>query len=219
MYKIPFEAADPPMYIINKKVSKILNYDSMFTINPGVPFTFPSPGLYYIQSDTSRAEGFSIRCEEEHFPRLVKMEDIFEPIIYLSTLDELNKLKVAKDKKQAFESYWLKTTNSEEKAKKIIRWYYQRIEDANRFFTSYKEGWKTDMGMIYIFFGAPDAVYNNGITEKWNYSKKEELPAISFNFIRLRNVFSSKHYILERNREFKTPWYRRVDMFRKGLLL
>jgi GWxTD domain-containing protein len=217
-YPSPFDAADPPMYLINKKVSKILNYDSLYTLNRGEPFTLPGPGLYFIQSDTSQMAGISIRCEEEHYPRLVKMEDIFEPIIYLSTLEELNKLKSATNKKEAFESYWLKIAKSEEKARKLIRWYYQRIEDANGFFTTYKEGWKTDMGLIYIFFGAPDEVYNNGFSEKWNYSKKDELPAISFNFIRLKNAFSSKHYILERSYDYKSSWYRRVDMFRKGIL-
>ena len=113
---------------------------------------------------------------------------------------------------------WLKITKSEEKARKVIRWYYQRVEEANSFFSSYKEGWKTDMGMIYIFFGAPDGVYNNGVSEQWIYSKKEELPAISFNFIRKKNVFSSKLYSLERKHEYKTQWYRRVDIFRKGLM-
>jgi GWxTD domain-containing protein len=217
-YQFPFEAADPPMYIINKKVNKTLNYDSLYVLNTGMPFTLPGPGLYYIQSDTSRIEGYSVRCEEEHYPRMVKMEDVFAPIIYLSTLEELNKLKSATNKKEAFESYWLKIAKSEEKARKLIRWYYLRVEEANGLFTTYKEGWKTDMGLIYIFFGPPDEVYNNGATEKWNYLKKEDLPAISFNFTRLRNAFSSKHYILERSYDYKSSWYRRVDMFRKGLL-
>ena len=33
-------------------------------------------------------------------------------------------------------------------------------------FTSYKQGWKTDKGMIYIIFGAPDEVLKDGEREE-----------------------------------------------------
>ncbi len=217
-YKHNFEPADPPMSLINKKVGKELNYDSLFEIDTGKVFTFPGRGLYFIQSDTSSTTGITIRCQEGHYPKLVLMEDIFEPIIYMSTEDELNTLKNSSDKRKTFESYWLKIAKTQERARKIIRGYYDNIEEADNFFTSYKEGWKTDMGMIYIFFGAPDAVYNNGLTEKWLYGKKGNYPSAIFIFDRLLNVFSSKSYILERNENYRSLWFQRIDRWRKGAL-
>ena len=39
--------------------------------------------------------------------------------------------------------------------------FYQRIEEANRFFRSEGiPGWKTDRGRIYIFLGQPDKIDN-----------------------------------------------------------
>jgi GWxTD domain-containing protein len=216
-YRTAFDAADPPMRLIDRSVNKNMVYDTMFTLDIKEPFTLPGNGLYFIQSDTAEIDGISVLCENNHFPKLTTVEDIFEPIIYMSTREELEKIKRSKNKKSAFESYWLKIAKTEEKARKIIRGYYQKIEEANILFTTYKEGWKTDMGMIYIFFGAPDEVYNDGLVEKWYYSKQGSIPAVIFTFEKLRNVFSRQHFILLRKEEYQSLWYNRVDMWRKGL--
>ena len=213
-----FEAADPPMYLLDKNVKKDLSYDSVFEVDPGQVFTFAGKGLYFIQSDTSSLIGLSVRCEEEHYPKLVLMDDIFEPIIYMSTYDEIEKLKQSVDKKKAFETYWLKITKSQERARKLIREFYKRIEEADNFFTTYKEGWKTDMGMIYIFFGPPDVAYDDGVTQKWYYAKKGDIPSVNFTFVRLRNIFSSQHYILERDENYRSQWFKRIDSWRRGYL-
>lgn len=36
--------------------------------------------------------------------------------------------------------------------------YYYRIQMANRRFSSQREGWRTDRGMIYVIYGEPDAI-------------------------------------------------------------
>ncbi|CUS97606.1 GWxTD domain-containing protein [Candidatus Kryptonium thompsonii] len=36
--------------------------------------------------------------------------------------------------------------------------YYSRVKYANEHFGHYLEGWKTDMGMVYIIFGPPSSV-------------------------------------------------------------
>ncbi len=217
-YKHNFEPADPPMSLLDKNVKKELSYDSVYKVVPGEIFTFPGKGLYFLQADTSSMNGMTIRCQEVHYPKLVQMEEIFEPIIYMSTEDELNAMKNTKDKRKTFEAYWLKIAKSQDRARKIIRGFYDNVEEADNFFTSYKEGWKTDMGMIYIFFGPPDAVYNNGLTEKWIYSKNGDYPSVTFTFDRLFNVFSSTSYILERNENYRSVWFQRIDRWRKGAL-
>ena len=217
-YNHDFPAADPPMYLFDKNISKKLDYDSLFTVDPGEDIVLPGRGLYFIQSDTSSLTGISVRCEESHYPKFVMMEDIFEPVIYLTTHEELERLKNSTDKRKTFETWWLNLTKSPERAKRMIRAYYQRVEEANNFFTTYKEGWKTDMGMIYIFFGPPDAVFNDGSIEKWYYAKNGNIPAVDFTFIRLRNVFSPRHYILERDESYRSQWYRRIESWRRGSL-
>ena len=36
--------------------------------------------------------------------------------------------------------------------------YYSRVEYANKNFSHYQAGWKTDMGMVFILFGSPNNV-------------------------------------------------------------
>jgi GWxTD domain-containing protein len=43
-------------------------------------------------------------------------------------------------------------------AQKVAAKYYRRVRQANRLFTSYKEGWKTARGTFYVLFGPPDKV-------------------------------------------------------------
>ena len=55
------------------------------------------------------------------------------------------------DKKAALE--WLTKTKALENIK--FGDSVEEIEEANKQFSNYKEGWKTDMGMMYILFGPP----------------------------------------------------------------
>jgi hypothetical protein len=36
--------------------------------------------------------------------------------------------------------------------------YYRRVAFANRSFTTFRDGWKTDRGMVYIILGPPDEI-------------------------------------------------------------
>ena len=58
-----------------------------------------------------------------------------------------------------------------DKARELIRIYYTRILYSNYYFTSYKEGWRTERGMIYTIYGPPDKVYKTSDGESWGYRK------------------------------------------------
>ncbi len=36
--------------------------------------------------------------------------------------------------------------------------YFARVDYANEKFKTHREGWKTDMGMVFIIFGVPDNI-------------------------------------------------------------
>jgi hypothetical protein len=63
--------------------------------------------------------------------------------------------------------------------------YYKRVAYAIIHFDSFVDGWETDMGMIYIIFGAPDDIERSVLsqvqntTEIWYYYQIQE----SFIFI------------------------------------
>ena len=101
-------------------------------------------------------------------------------------------------------------------AKSTIKRYYRRVKEANAMFTGYKEGWKTDMGMIYIVFGPPDEVFKKSSQEVWRYTKLPGLPTVSFTFAQIDNIFVQQHYALVRNPNYKAAWIRKVSDWRRG---
>ena len=216
-YDQTFSAADPPMYRIDKEVSRSMQVDTIFSVVSGESFTLPKYGLYFIQSDTSSYSGISILSEEKFFPKLVTREDIIDPVIYLTTSQEIDRLKKNDNQKEAFEKFWLNLSASEDQASQLIREYFEQVELANNLFTNYKEGWKTDMGMIYIIFGPPAEVTNNGETESWYYRQQgPNTPAIVFNFLHLKSVFTQQHFLLIRDKQYKNSWFKAIDDWRRG---
>jgi GWxTD domain-containing protein len=216
-YDQTFSAADPPMYRLDKDISRSMQVDTIFSVESGESFTLPNYGLYFIQSDTTSYSGISIRSEEKFFPKMVTMEDIIDPVIYLTTSQEIDRLKKNDNQKEAFEKFWLNLSESEDQASRLIREYFEQVELANSLFSNYKEGWKTDMGMIYIIFGPPAEVSNNGETESWYYGQQgPNTPAIVFNFLHLKSVFTQQHYLLIRDKQYKNSWFKVIDDWRRG---
>lgn len=214
-YDHEFEPALPPMTKPPETGGASVNIDSVFLVERLKPFVFSKTGLYIISTDDSK-NGLPIRVEDKNYPKPSTMDDLIEALIYLSTSEEYDTLLKAAEQKTTFDEYWLFNAKSADKAKYAIKGYYNRIKEANVLFTTYKEGWKTDMGMIYTIFGSPDKVLKNDSKETWIYNKTFELSRISFNFVKVNTAFSNRHYILERNGDYKTTWYRAVELWRKG---
>ena len=97
---------------------------------------------------------------------------------YILHDDEWKKLKNSKSDNQEllFLEYWAQrdpTPDTEEN--ELMDEYFSRINYSNQNFKSYTDGWKTDMGMIYILFGPPDDLetYNDPLSrlysQRWHY--------------------------------------------------
>lgn len=214
-YTHEFEPALPPMTKPPESGGAPVNIDSTFSVGRLSPFEFSKTGLYIISTDDS-INGLPVRVEDKNYPKPSTMDDLIEALVYLSTSEEYQALLNAEEQKTAFDEYWLFNAKSADKAKKAIKGYYNRIKEANILFTTYKEGWKTDKGMIYTIFGLPDKVLKNDTKETWIYNKTFELSRISFNFVKVKTAFSNRHYVLERNGDYKSTWYRAVELWRKG---
>jgi GWxTD domain-containing protein len=216
-YDHNFEAANPPMMTTEKIPIKNLQVDSVFTIESGNGLNFTKSGLYLVQTDTSQYYGLSFYVSDRKYPKLSKIADVIEPLRYITTDDELNQLRNAKDVKAELDKFWLKLLNGNVRlAKQTIKEYFQRVRFANQFFTTYKEGWKTDMGMIFIVYGRPDRVIRNNEAEYWFYSQNAKFSEIKFTFARRPNQFSDESYSLIRYQEYEQVWYPMVEMWREG---
>ena len=170
-------------------------------------------GLYLFQKDTISTEGFAFRVEED-YPRLAKIESLADPLIYVCTKQEFDRIKTAKGDKKAFDRVILGITGDTERAKNFMRNYFRKVELANEFFTSYKEGWKTDRGMIYIIFGLPDQVFRFTDREVWSY--KNNTYKISFDFVKSSTLFDPENFVLVRDKKFQETWYEVIDLWRNA---
>jgi GWxTD domain-containing protein len=212
-YNDNFPAASPAFSESLGKVSKGMQVDSTYTINISGAKNFTDKGLYLVQNDTNSAEGFSFRVEDD-YPRLARIESLADPLIYVCTKQEFDRVKSAKGDKKAFDKVILNVTGDAERAKKFMRSYFKRVELANQYFTSYKEGWKTDRGMIYIIFGLPDEVFKFSDREVWNYNNTSF--KISFDFVKSSTVFDPENYVLVREKKYQQTWYEVIDLWRNA---
>lgn len=210
-YNDVFPAAQPPFSEALGKVSKGMKTDSTFFIREGEVLKFPKRGLYLIQSDTSSANGIAVRGEDD-YPKLGKISSLTPPLVYITAAQEYNKLLQAKNEKKAFDRVILSITNDKDRASRLMRNYFKRVELANQYFTSYKEGWKTDRGMVYIIFGLPDEVFKFNDREVWNYSLTKR--NLSFTFVKASSVFDPDNYVLLRDQKFQQSWYETIDLWR-----
>jgi GWxTD domain-containing protein len=96
-------------------------------------------------------------------PMSVKDIDLaIEQLTYIARESELSKLNAAKtldEKQKAFAEFWkARDPNPSTPRNERMIEFYQRVDYANKHFTHYREGWRTDMGMVYIIFGQPGSV-------------------------------------------------------------
>ncbi|RDB05882.1 GWxTD domain-containing protein [Runella aurantiaca] len=216
-YNHDFEAASSPMNTTPRNAPRTLGIDTTFIINTSMPLTFKEEGLYYMTEDTTDATGIGLVVSNKRFPKMTRPVELVRPVMYMSQNQEINELLGTKDAKKSLDRYWLSLMNGNtDLAKRTISVFYNRVEEANRLFTTYKEGWKTDKGMIFIVMGPPDRVQRSKDREVWVYSQRANFSEINFTFNRRANQFVEDHYELQRYVEYQPIWYPMVEAWRTG---
>lgn len=173
-------------------------------------------GVCYIQQDTLSAGGCAIVVCDEDFPKVTVLDQLIEGTRYLTTKSEFRDLNRPGDRKMTFDGFWLEAGGSAERARRLIRSYYNRMQKANRRFTSYTDGWRTDRGMVFMVLGEPQTVYNDGESEQWNYPAWPGTPDRYFIFRKMNNPFTENDYALIRQPNLEWSWYHAVDQWRNG---
>ena len=189
-----------------------LTFDSTNTLT----FTIKEQGLYHLQASESNQSGPTLFSFQEYFPKVLTPENMIGPLRYISTKSEFSALTEAPDKKIAVDNHWIDIAGSKERARTLIREYYTRVENANNYFTSYLEGWKTDRGIIYIIYGSPNVVYKHKGYENWIYGEENNMMSMSFVFNKVANPINNNDYSLTRSSTYKSSWFRAVDSWRNG---
>jgi len=85
-----------------------------------------------------------------------------DQMVYIAAPEELNFIKDAKDNSilmERFLAFWDKRKPNKNTDDNPIQYeYYRRIDYSNRNFKGFSEGWRSDMGMVYVTFGPPSNV-------------------------------------------------------------
>lgn len=211
-----FDEGVPPMIIKDQRTSKELKIDSVFSVQTNDPFMLKKEGLYFFQKDSSSANGIGIRVQDPYYPLVKTFDKVIEPLIYISTRSETDAIRNANDPKEAFDNYWIKLTKIPSLATSTVHKYYERVEAANYLFTNFEEGWKSDMGLIYIIYGPPNDVYKSEEIIDWVYNRDLTMPVVRFSFYKVKNVFTDQHYTLLRKKNYDKNWFKSVELWRKG---
>lgn len=160
-----------------------------------------------------------------YFPGVRNMQEFSEPLIYLMGRREYERLLQIQDPdslKQQVDFFWLKDMRNSNRARQVIELYYSRVEQANKQFSNFKEGWKTDMGMVFILLGPPYFVENYLDTSIWYYSYNRADPLTTFRFYRPKvsdQFFPYQHYILQRQRYYHSVEYDLIESWKRGIVL
>jgi GWxTD domain-containing protein len=214
-YRDDFPTPSPPFADKELKMDRFLFPDSTFAVQPGESIgPFNKEGLYLAQEDTTSAAGFSFLVKRDPYPKYNRLGDLKGPLLFVTTREENDQIGSAGEDKAKFDRIILGITNDKERAKTFMRNYFKRVEIANYLFTSFKEGWKTDKGMVFIIFGAPDEVQVNGGQEIWGYKN----PRQQFTFTKAGSVYHPDHYVLVRDKQYAEYWYQTIDLWRKSRL-
>jgi GWxTD domain-containing protein len=184
--------------------------------NNDLKYMLKYEGLYHFRLDTAFKEGLTIFNFGESFPKVTRPEQLVGPLAYLTSSSEYEKLTNSTNQKLAFDNFWLNKTDNIEKARELIRIYFNRVYFANYYFTSYKAGWKTDRGMVYIIYGPPQTIYRNNSQEKWIYYRKSITTSITFTFDYCPSPYTVNNYVLQRSESNEWHWREAIDSWRRG---
>lgn len=204
----------PPHIIQENNI--VHNPDSTFYISDADSLCFDSVGVYLIKFSKNSKNGIALVNSGLYFPNIKTPEQMIGPLGYLTSERQIEKIKNAPDIKLAVDEFWISRTNDANRSKELIRIFYNRVQLANKFFTSHMEGWQTDRGMIYVILGPPNTIYKNPDTEEWFYGETISVSSLSFMFKRRENIFSHNDYYLLRDTKYQTMWAQAVETWRKG---
>lgn len=169
--------------VLSGKKENVLGQIEMRPLHPGrnqifitIPNTSLSIGNYalyvraYADGDSSDSSKTAIASTNRTFivrwrglPQSIKDIDLaIEQCVYIAKdkeMDYMREAKTLEEKQSRFLEFWKKRDpNPNTPRNEKMEQYFERVEFANKSFKHYIEGWRTDMGMVYIIFGPPNNV-------------------------------------------------------------
>ena len=196
----------------------------------GVPLPDLGPGVYALRLDLVDADGNVLDpadrvvvVRRRDYPTLTRLGDLVAPLVYLGSAREVAAIEGASGAPQqaAFDRFWGERMDDRRLAAATVRAFYDRVEEANRQFATYKEGWKTDPGLVFILFGPPNYIEASIDGERWVYGQGGSAPAyVVFERTAGRAGETGLFSVLTlvRDRAYAEVWQRARTQWRSGIV-
>ncbi|MFN0031100.1 MAG: GWxTD domain-containing protein [Flavobacteriales bacterium] len=207
----PFSTSTPEMPDLSKTTDEIWDTDSASSY-----LFLASQGLYFISNDPLRKQGAVLQAANDFFPEVKSTDQLPAPLRYITTKTEFEDIRENYYPKKKVDDFWLECAGSKERARDLIGIYYNRVQEANYYFSSYTEGWRTDRGMIHIVFGNPARIVKQQTYETWIYGEEGQTTTLTFVFRKQEMANVNNVYVLNRDPAFKTYWEKQVTNWRNG---
>ena len=121
----------------------------------------------------------SFEVEESGPPRGKDFDRMLEPLSYVALPQEIEALRALRPEEQAkgWDDFWRRRDPTPETPRnEAMLEFFRRVRYAETHFQHFGPGWRSDMGRIYIKFGAPDQIDSRAETaqtpqvETWTYN-------------------------------------------------
>lgn len=214
-YKYSDDIIIPPYFAL-KSTEDIIVPDSVFTYRIGDTITFDQFGFYVLKTSTQEPGLMCFINPRDKYPDINILSDMLEPLNLFATNKDMKQIKNAEDLKIAIDNYWLSLSKNQKFAKEQIRVFYNRVRLANKFFSDYREGWKTDRGLLYVILGPPTIVNISANGEEWFYGENPDVAGVLFQFDVVNSLYSEKKVLLRRDVRYQAVWAQAVNTWRNG---
>ncbi len=215
-----FGPAPPPF---STKLQDEMKYkpDSVFRLDLNTNqfmVVMPEKGFYHVRTSSESFDGITLYTYDKTFPGVSNALEMINCTRYIMSKEEYENCRQSEDKKSCIDNFWLTVGGSNERARELLKRYYGRVKEANKNYSNYTQGWKSDRGMVYIVFGDPTNIYRSKSDEIWVYGNEANPNMLRFIFNKTENPFTDNDYMMERSVFYKDAWYNTVDAWRQGVL-
>ncbi len=113
---------------------------------------------------------------------LADLDEAIEQLVYVTNYENIKYIiagETEEEVRNRFDLFWEDLDPSPETERnEAFDEFYLRIAYANNHFKTYSKGWRTDMGHVYVVFGAPMQIENihgaDGYIQRWRYQGGRE---------------------------------------------